>query len=268
MIEGGGCFRGVGPETTPASLEKGSRMRDIRAVFFDIDGTLFSTDAFASRARAASADAMIEAGLAVPRDDLLEELTEVVREFSSNHERHFDKLLLRLPRRTLKGLNPAVIIAAGIVAYHDTKTSLLEPFEDAREVLKRIDKTDLLLGIITEGLEVKQAEKLIRLRLLKHFEQRAIFISHQVGISKPNPKLYQRACIDLNLRPSECIYVGDNPTMDIDPANEIGMVTVQVQREDRYRDVRGATSPDHVIQNFWDLSELLRERGVPVPEVL
>jgi len=243
-------------------------MSEIRAVFFDVDGTLFSTMKFASLARAASADAMIEAGLDVPREDLLEELNEVVREFSSNYERHFDKLLLRLPRRTLKGLNSAVIVAAGIVAYHDTKTRLLEPFEDASEVLRRLGMTDLLLGIITEGLEVKQAEKLIRLRLLDHFEQRAIFISHQVGISKPNPKLYQRACIDLNLRPAECIYVGDNPTMDIDPANEIGMVTVLVQREDRFRNVQGETSPDYVIQNFWDLSEVLRERGVQVPEVL
>lgn len=243
-------------------------MNEIKAVFFDVDGTLFSTMEFASRARSASAHAMIEAGLDVPHEDLLEELSEVVREFSSNYERHFDKLLLRLPRRTLKGLNPAVIIAAGIVAYHDTKTRLLEPFEDASEVLRRLGMTDLLLGIITEGLEVKQAEKLIRLRLLDHFEQRAIYISHQVGISKPNPKLYQRACIDLNLRPAECIYVGDNPTMDIDPANEIGMVTVLVQREDRFRDVQSVTSPDYVIQNFWDLSEVLRERGVQVPEVL
>ncbi|MGE4619891.1 MAG: TIGR02253 family HAD-type hydrolase [Planctomycetota bacterium] len=243
-------------------------MNEIRAVFFDIDGTLFSTADFAARARAASVDAMIEAGLAVSRHDLLEELTEVVREFSSNYERHFDKLLLRLPRRTLKGLNPALIIAAGIVAYHDTKTRLLEPFEDASEVLRRLGTTELLLGIITEGLEVKQAEKLIRLRLLEHFEQRAIFISHQVGISKPNPKLYQRACIDLNLRPSECVYVGDNPKMDIDPANEIGMVTVLVQREDRFRDLQGETSPDHVIHNFWDLSEILRDHGVSVPEVL
>ncbi len=243
-------------------------MSEIRAVFFDIDGTLFSTADFAARAREASVDAMIEAGLPETREHLLEELGEVVREFSSNYERHFDKLLLRLPRRSMKGLNPAVIIAAGIVAYHDMKTRSLEPFEDAREVLRRIGHTDLTLGVITEGLEIKQAEKLVRLRILEYFQQRAIFISHQVGISKPNPKLYQRACIDLNFRPSECVYVGDNPQMDIDPANEIGMVTVQVCREDRFRTVQGATSPDHEIQNFWDLAEVLRERGVEVPEVL
>ncbi|MDE0959703.1 MAG: TIGR02253 family HAD-type hydrolase [Planctomycetota bacterium] len=243
-------------------------MSEIRAVFFDIDGTLFSTSDFASRAREASVDAMIGAGLPVSREELLEELAEVVFEFSSNYERHFDKLLLRLPRRFLKGLNPAVIIAAGIVAYHDTKTRLLEPFVDVVEVLHRLRHTELLLGIITEGLEIKQAEKLVRLRLLEFFQQKAIFISHQVGISKPNPKLYQRACTDLNLRPSECVYVGDNPLMDVDPANEIGIVTVQVQREDRFRNIVGQSQPDHIVQNFWDLAEVLRERGVEVPEVL
>jgi putative hydrolase of the HAD superfamily len=243
-------------------------MSEIRAVFFDIDGTLFSTSEFASRAREASVDAMVGAGLPVSREELLEELAEVVLEFSSNYEKHFDKLLLRLPRRTMKGLNPAVITAAGIVAYHDTKTRLLEPFVDAVEVLRRLRQTELLLGIITEGLEIKQAEKLVRLRLLEFFHQKSIFISHQVGISKPNPKLYQRACIDLNLRPSECVYVGDNPLMDVDPANEIGMITVQVQREDRFRNIVGQSSPDHIIQNFWDLAEVLRECGVEVPEVL
>ena len=64
-------------------------MSEIRAVFFDIDGTLFSTVDFATRAREASVDAMLEAGLPVNRDELLEELAEVVREFSSNYERHF-----------------------------------------------------------------------------------------------------------------------------------------------------------------------------------
>lgn len=243
-------------------------MSQIKAIFFDIDGTLFSTMEFAAQARRASVKAMIKAGLNMDEDSLLEELLEVVKEFSSNYEGHFDKLLMRLPRRTLKGLNPAVVISAGIVAYHDTKTRFLEPFEDASEVIRRLAKTDLRLGIITEGLEIKQSEKLIRLRLLDYFDHKAIFISHQVGISKPNPKLYQRACTDLNLRPSECLYVGDNPLLDIDPANEIGMVTALVSREDRFRSVSGKTEPNHVIQNFWDLSEILRDQGVSVPEVL
>lgn len=241
----------------------------LRAVFFDIDGTLFSTDEFAAKARAASIDAMIQAGLKLDREVVKSELDEVIREFSSNHDAHFDKLLLRLPRRVYKGVNPVMIVAAGVVAYHETKTRELEPYEDAFEALRRLAETALVRGIITEGLAIKQAEKLVRLRLAPYFTPAAIFISHQLGISKPNVKLYQRACSDLNLKASECMYIGDNPINDIDPANKVGMVTVRLLRASRFRDTQGETRARYVVQNYWDLLEILREEfGISVPETL
>lgn len=242
---------------------------NLKAIFFDIDGTLFSTRQFAERARRASVQAMIETGLKMDAEDLLQELGEVVREFSSNYESHFDKLLQRIPRRVYKGVNPALIVAAGVVAYHQTKFRHLEPFEDAYEALRRLAKTPLIRGIITEGRVVKQAEKLIRLKLHSFLSSGAIFISHQIGISKPNLKLYQRACGDLNLKPSECVYVGDNPHMDIDPANRVGMITVRARREGPFLDIEGETKADHEVQNFWDLLEILRTQyGLSIPEEL
>ena len=100
----------------------------------------------------------------------------------------------------------------------------------AQQIRVFLSKTPLILGIITEGLEVKQAEKLVRMRVNQYLSPNAVFISNQIGISKPNPKIYQRACSDLNLRPAETMYVGDNPAHDIDPPNEIGMVTVRMRR--------------------------------------
>ncbi|MFN0060508.1 MAG: TIGR02253 family HAD-type hydrolase [Planctomycetota bacterium] len=242
----------------------------LRAIFFDIDGTLYSTNEFSARARRAAVDAMIDLGLKIDAEELYQELIEVIREFSSNYEHHLEKLMLRLPRRVLKGMNPALVVAAGVVAYHQTKFRFLEPFEDAYEGLRRLARTDLTLGVITEGLEIKQAEKLIRLRLQGFFAPQAIFISHQIGISKPNVKLYQRACGDLNLKPAECMYVGDNPTLDIEPAKRIGMVAVLVKREQLASQAAVVDShPDHEIQNFWDLLEILRQQyQVAVPEEL
>ena len=106
----------------------------LRAIFFDIDDTLYSTSEFSEIARANAVNAMIEVGLSLPREQLTVELDEVIREFSSNYEHHFDKLLLRIPRRFYKGVNPAVIVAAGIIAYHETKVRQLAPYEDAIEV--------------------------------------------------------------------------------------------------------------------------------------
>ena len=45
----------------------------------------------------------------------------------------------------------------------------------------------------THGWTGKQSEKLIRLGLVPYLDMQAVFISDQVGISKPNPKLYSAA---------------------------------------------------------------------------
>lgn len=234
-------------------------MARLKAIFFDIDDTLYSTYEFSEMARENAIKAMIGAGLRMSKEELRQELDEIVHEFSSNYEHHFDKLLMRIPRRFYKGINAAVLIAAGVVAYHDTKFRHLNAYDDALEVLKLLYNSDLILGIITAGITIKQSEKLIRLKVMPYLTPSAIFISDQIGISKPNVKLYQRACSDLNIRPSESMYIGDNPRNDIDPPNQIGMVTVRNCRSSRYLDQESDTEPDYEIHNFWDLLDILRD---------
>lgn len=231
----------------------------LKGIFFDVDDTLYSTSEFSELARSHALDAMIQAGLVLEKSVLQVELDEVISEFTSNYEHHFDKLLLRIPKRFYRGINPAIIVAAGVIAYHETKIRRLAPYEDAIEVLRLLSKTSLILGVITEGLEVKQAEKLVRMRINPYLSPNAIFISNQIGISKPNPKIYQRACSDLNLKPSETMYVGDNPLHDVDPPNQIGMLAVRMRRGGKYYGTEGKTAPRREVQNFWDLLDYLRQ---------
>ena len=99
----------------------------VKAIFFDIDDTLYSTTEFAALARRNSIEAMRRIGLKVPAGVLIRELNEVISEFSSNYEHHFDKLLLRLPGENIRSLNTAILTAAAIVAYHETKFKELKP---------------------------------------------------------------------------------------------------------------------------------------------
>src|SRR5262245_62192879 len=101
-------------------------MGKLRAVFFDVDDTLYSTTGFAASARRAAVEAMIEHGLKMSADDAYAELGEVIAEFGSNYPHHYDRLLRRLPHGALPDGNPAVLVAAAIGAYHDMKyTSLV-----------------------------------------------------------------------------------------------------------------------------------------------
>jgi FMN phosphatase YigB (HAD superfamily) len=54
------------------------------------------------------------------------------------------------------------------------------------------------------------------------------------------------------------MYVGDHPTHDIDPANELGMVTVHIRRG-KHAPEQGKTKPSHELRNFKELLTVLRK---------
>ena len=237
-------------------------MSSLRAVLFDIDDTLVATSSFAKIARRNAAAAMVEAGLNLPLEEVVRELDEVIAEFSSNYDHHFDKLIQRLDV-DLGDKNQALVVAAGVVAYHDTKFKELRPFEDVIPLLRDLRAAGILTGIITHGWTVKQAEKLIRLKLVQHFEPNAIFISDQIGISKPNPKLYQTALRTLGLQAGEVMYVGDSPAHDVAPAKALGMIAVFSSRASRYETETTGVLPDHSVADFTELRAILEnEYGV------
>lgn len=234
--------------------------RPLEAIFFDVDDTLYSTTEFAATARKNAVRAMIDSGLQITEEECLHELEEVIQEFSSNYEHHFDKLLLRLPRERMQGVSPLVLVAAGMVGYHDTKFHGLSPYSDAIEVLKVLGERGLKLGIISAGIGIKQAEKVVRLGLNKLVSSQAVFITDSIGIAKTNPKLFLRACAHFHVSPAQTMYVGDNPPVDVDVPHRAGMITVHSRRSGKHLNDDNQFAPDHVIHNFWDLLELIDEQ--------
>jgi putative hydrolase of the HAD superfamily len=235
--------------------------RPLAAILFDIDDTLFSTSEFADKARRAAIAAMIAHGLRTEPDVALRELDEVIAEFTSNYDHHFDKLVQRLPESASAGVNPAIIVAAGVVAYHETKGRELRVYPDAYEVLQWLAGTPKVLrGIISAGWTIKQAEKVIRLQIHRFLSPQAVFFTDQIGISKPNPKLYRRVLELLGVPPEQAMYVGDNPIHDVDPAKEVGMVAVRCRRSGKHSRVTGIHAPDFEVRDFHELKALLLER--------
>ncbi|MBE7463618.1 MAG: HAD-IA family hydrolase [Planctomycetes bacterium] len=237
--------------------------KQLALVTFDIDDTLYSTTDFVRLARENSLKAMLAAGLKVDLERARIELEEVVHEFTSNDERHFDRLLQRLPPECLEDCNPAVVIASGVAAYHDTVFNHLTPYEDVVEGIRRLHQLKYNMGVITQGWTVKQAEKLVRLRVLPYFNKKALFLSDQLGMSKANSKFFQRSAATLGLPNERCMHVGDRPDRDIEPANKAGWLTVLNKRSGRYHERVCETPPAYIVHNFWDLVEILEKEFEP-----
>ncbi len=230
----------------------------LRAVLFDIDDTLYGSTAFAAQARRRAVEAMVQAGLDSPVDAAYAELQEVVREYTSNHGHHFDKLVVRLGDRLRPGVHRGIVIAAGVCAYHATKEHLA-PFPDATRALEALARTDLLRGVLTNGLTVKQSEKLVRLGLQNAFSPGAIFISEEMKVAKPHRDIFHRACASLGVRPAEALYVGDSPKKDIDPAHEAGLVTCLRRGQGSHAGEVAVHPPDLAVDSLDDLIVHLRE---------
>lgn len=209
---------------------RGSRlkaMKDIKAVLFDIDDTLFDSTTLAKMARMNAVKAMIESGL--PIRDVNKGyslLMKIVKKYGANYDQHFDRLL-----ETLGCSRDPKIVAAGIVAYHDTKLAYIKPDPDVIPTLIALRDKDCKLGIVSNGRSVKQWEKIIRLGLHHFFH--TVVISEDVGCEKPDPKIFEVALKELRLEPEEAIYTGDSLEIDMLGANKAGLVSVRLIKQKR-----------------------------------
>ncbi|HEX55491.1 MAG: haloacid dehalogenase [Candidatus Altiarchaeales archaeon] len=226
----------------------------IKAIFFDIDDTLYDSTLQTDMARRNTIRAMIEAGLEIEEDEGIKALNEIVEKFGSNYGYHLNELLREFGYEE----NPR-IIAAGIVAYHSTKIAYLVPFPDTIPTLLKLRDLGYGLGVITDGIAVKQWEKLIRLGLQHFFD--SVIISEEIGIEKPNPEMFKIAARKIKCKPEEAIMVGDRIDKDIVGANKVGMLTVQLMHGKHMDEIpkNPDEEPDYIISNLRDILKVLKE---------
>ena len=226
----------------------------LRAIFFDIDDTLYDSTTLARMARMNSICAMIDAGLK-ERDEakLYSLLQNIIKKFGSNYPKHYDELLKELGMPW----NPK-IIAAGVVAYEHTKFGYLKPFPGVVPTLIEL-KQRFKLGVISNGLAVKQWEKLINLSLHHFFD--VVVTSEEVGYEKPDRRIFEAAVEKLGVAGEECVMVGDRLDTDIRGGNLAGMRTVWVRRG-KHASAEPASEeekPDAVIGEIVELPSVLQK---------
>ena len=197
------------------------RIMPVKVIFFDIDNTLYDSATLASMARKNSVLAMIDAGLDIPEDQVLKDLGAIIEKHGPNYSRHYDELLKTYGRDEPK------IIAAGIVAYEHTKTAYLKPFPKAVPVLMEL-KRDFELGVISNGLTIKQWEKLIGLRLHHFFK--SVVTSQECGYEKPAPQIFEAALKVMGVSPREAVMIGDKIESDISGARSVGMHAIWLKK--------------------------------------
>lgn len=110
-------------------------------------------------------------------------------------------------------------------------------YDDTLPCLDSLAARGIRLGIITNGDEAFQQAKLARMELAGRFEH--VVASGTVGITKPDPRIFELACGLFGVTLSEALYVGDRLGTDAVGARDAGLRGVWLVRD-------GAASGDAV----------------------
>ncbi len=82
-----------------------------------------------------------------------------------------------------------------------------------------------------------------------------IYVSTEVGVTKPNPRIFQMVLDKLDVNPEEAVMIGNIISTDIFGGNRVGMRTVLLQPSEDYQ--RSSWEhPDHTIHSLKELLEL------------
>lgn len=202
----------------------------IEVVLFDLDDTLHDdTRAYQSAAEEVAREIAAEHGI-----DALALKAAYVRAAEGFWKRlSADALQVALAgvRRDLwgsalesVGVRDAAVAERSARRYHDYRKKYFAPFPGAVDLLKSLRVRGKRLGLVTNGFSETHREKIALLQLGPFFD--AIFIADEVGMLKPDPLLFARACAQLDSAPDRSAMVGDRYNRDVSGAGRAGLFTV------------------------------------------
>ncbi|MHA2392469.1 MAG: TIGR02253 family HAD-type hydrolase [Promethearchaeota archaeon] len=243
-------------------------MSPIKLIGFDLDDCLFDSTGLSDRARIKGIDAMIDLGLKLEKEKAVRILKEIVKEYGSNSSKHYNYFIRRLNQiddgtHYITYNERHKFIAAAVMAYHEEKVKSIRLYDDVEECLRRIKNLFIKTSIITDGIPIKQYEKILRLGIDKLID--FVIVSDEIGIKKPNPKLFKYWLKKFGLNGTETIYIGDRIDKDIVPANVNNIYSVYLHRGGKYDfyssdvKVKGNLKPDFEISNLSELISIIEE---------
>lgn len=207
----------------------------IKAVLFDLDDTLWPLEAVITRAEAVLYDWLTQHAPGIPRQFSIAQLRALRDELQTSDPRYrFDLWSLRHATLThacgLCGEDAALMEQA--MAIFSEARNAVTPFDDVLPGLTRLSER-YALGSVSNGFADLQT-----IGLAHHF--RISLAAHQFGSAKPDPKIFLAACDALSVAPHETLYVGDDPLLDIQAAQNAGLHAVWMNRFAR-------TLPGHIV---------------------
>ena len=200
-------------------------LRDLRAVAFDLDNTLWDVGPVIVRAEQRLQDWLREHCPRISERVSIEEM-RAAREQLARSEPHnaHDFTYLRLTALAAHARDCGYGEEAAERAFQVffAARNEVQPYADVQPALQRL-RTRYTLASLSNG---NADLDLIGLAPLFSVSLNA----RQIGVAKPHPRCFQRLARDLRLDPADILYVGDDPVLDVEAARAAGLRTAWMNR--------------------------------------
>lgn len=194
----------------------------IKAVLLDLDGTLLNRDASVQHFIGNQYERLIRPISSIAKETYCTRFIELDCKGYVWKDKVYHQLLQEFK---IDDISWQTLLEDYIKEFH--KSCI--PFPNLLSMLEILKKDSVKLGIITNGIGKFQMDNIKSLGI-EHYVD-CILVSEWEGIKKPNPAIFQKALIELNVSPHEAMYIGDHPENDVIGAKNVGMVGVWKKNE-------------------------------------
>lgn len=224
----------------------------IKTVILDIDNTLMDFMRMKRAAVDAAADAMIDAGLRLPKQELVEKIFKIYWAEGIEDQNIFDKVLTKE-----FGKVDYKILAAGIIGYKRAKDGHFTLYPHVKMALTDLLKMGVRMGVVSDAPRLSVWLRIVGLGLHHYFEHVVTF--DDTGEKKPSPKPFKKILELMGTEPGEAIMVGDWAERDIKGAKALGMRTAWAKYGNEFdTPVSGA---DFDLDDIYDLVGIIRREN-------
>lgn len=213
----------------------------IKAVIFDLDGTLLDRDRSLKLFIKNQYKKFIRELKHIPEQRFTERFIELDNKGYVWKDKVYQQLIQEY---SISNLTWEQLLEDYIYSFQNSCI----PFKNMEYILKELKIKGIRLGMITNGFTKFQSLNLQALGIHKYID--TILISEQEGIKKPQPEIFLRALEKLGVTPEESLYVGDHPENDVLGALNVGMNAVW--KKDPFW-----SEPNEIEYTIDDLGELL-----------
>ena len=234
------------------------QLSTVRAVFFDLDGTLCD---YGTASRTARNYVLQELARRFPGL----EPADLTIQYRSATEESWSQVLsgvLSVEGYT-RGKFSTLLKKCGIpdealaddlkYIYYGKALDELRLLDDANRVLGELSQR-FLLAMITDGISWYQQAKISKLGIRKFFKR--IYVAEEVESRKPSKQIFLLALRECGMGAKESVYVGDSQRRDVVGAKGVGMTCIWVNRRgDQLKS--GIPEPDYQVGSLQEIVDIL-----------